>query len=241
MDQHYYYVALMGASILVPLIRSFDRRVAFYKSFGPLFTGIAIVSGLFLIWDIIFTHYGIWGFNERYLTGISLFGLPLGEYLFFIVIPYCCVFIYRVLNYFFPAEPWGRGLTANISNFLIGLCAAFAVLFYDRWYSVLTFSILAILMHLHARVWHSPWLGKFYRAYLVILVPFFIVNGILTGTGIEEEIVWYNNAETSGKRILTVPFEDAFYGMILILGIISIYEYLGKRRKLAYAYEMTTE
>ncbi len=132
MDQHYFYVLLMAAALLVPLLRSFEKRVAFYKSFGPLFIGIAIVSGLFLIWDIIFTQLGFWGFNERYLTGISLFGLPLGEYLFFLVIPYCCVFIYRVLNYFSPGEPFGKGLTKNISNFLVGLCGAFAIMFSSK-------------------------------------------------------------------------------------------------------------
>ena len=241
MYENYYYVLLMAASVFVPLIRSFESRVAYYRSFGPLFTGIAIVSGLFLIWDIVFTHLGFWGFNPRYLTGISLFGLPLGEYLFFIVIPFCCVFIYRVLNYFFPGEPWSARVTRNISNFLIGFCAALAIVYHDRWYSVLTFGILAVLIHLNAKVWKNAWLGRFYRAYLVILIPFFIVNGILTGTGIEEEIVWYNEGEMIGRRIFTVPFEDAFYGMILILGITGIYEYLGAKRGLAYAYEITTE
>lgn len=241
MNPHYYYVLLMAASLFVPLIRSFETRVAFYKSFGPLFTGIAIVSGTFLVWDVIFTHLGFWGFNDRYLTGISLFGLPLGEYLFFLVIPYCCVFIYRVMNYFFAKDWWSTKLTGNISNFLMGFSGALAITFYDRWYTVLTFGSLAVLIYLHSRVWKTPWMGRFYRAYLVILVPFFIVNGILTGTGIEEEIVWYNENEMIGTRILTVPFEDAFYGMVLILGIVGIYEYLGQRRGLGYAYEITTE
>ena len=241
MNPHYYYVLLMAVSVLVPLLRSFEKRVAFYRSFGPLFSGIAIVGIFFLIWDIIFTHLGFWGFNERYLTGVSLFGLPLGEYLFFLVIPFSCVFIYRVLNYFYPREPWAGGVTANISNFLMGFSGALAITFYDRWYTVLTFGILALLIYLHARIWKTPWLGKFYRAYMVILVPFFIVNGILTGTGIEEEIVWYNESEMIGTRILSVPLEDAFYGMILILGVVGLYEYLGKRRSLSYAHEITTE
>ena len=200
-----------------------------------------VVSGIFLVWDVIFTHLGFWGFNERYLTGISLFGLPLGEYLFFIVIPYCCVFIYRVLNYFLPKDSWSPRFTSNISNFLMGFAGALAITFYDRWYTVLTFASLAILIYLHARVWKSPWLGRFYRSYLVVLLPFFIINGILTGTGIEDQIVWYNEEEMIGTRILTVPFEDAFYGMVLILGIVGIYEYLGKKRGLDYAYEITTE
>ncbi len=241
MDTHYYYVLLMAASLLGPILQSFESRVSYYRSFIPLFLSIAIVSSIFLVWDIIFTHLGYWGFNEQYLTGISLFGLPLGEYLFFVIIPFCCVFIYRVMNYYYPHSPWGSGFTNNLSNFLIGLCGALAIIYYDRWYSVLTFGTLAVLIHLHAKVWHSPWLAHFYRAYLVILIPFFIVNGILTGTGIDQEIVWYNEQEMIGKRILSIPMEDAFYGMILILGIVSLYERFGKQWGYSYAYEITTE
>jgi lycopene cyclase domain-containing protein len=61
-----------------------------------------------------------------------------------------------------------------------------------------------------------PWLNKFYFSYLVLLIPFTIVNGILTGTGLEEPVVWYNDLENMGFRILTIPFEDVFYGMLLI-------------------------
>ena len=54
-----------------------------------------------------------------------------------------------------------------------------------------------------------------------LLIPFFIVNGILTGTGIDEPVVWYNNAENLSIRILTIPIEDIFYGFELI--ILTIY------------------
>jgi lycopene cyclase domain-containing protein len=50
-----------------------------------------------------------------------------------------------------------------------------------------------------------------------MLIPFFIVNGILTGTGINEEVVWYNDEENLGIRLLTIPVEDIFYAFSLIL------------------------
>lgn len=59
-------------------------------------------------------------------------------------------------------------------------------------------------------------LNRFYITYLVILIPFFIVNGILTGSFIEGEVVWYNPSEITGLRIFTVPFEDIMYGFSLI-------------------------
>jgi lycopene cyclase domain-containing protein len=72
-------------------------------------------------------------------------------------------------------------------------------------------------------------MGRFYLAYAVILIPFFIVNGILTGSFIEQEVVWYNNEENLGVRIGTVPVEDIFYGMLLILMNVVIYEWLQEK------------
>jgi len=67
-------------------------------------------------------------------------------------------------------------------------------------------------------------LRKFYLSFVIVLVPFFIVNGILTGSFIENEVVWYNNAENLGIRLFTIPIEDTFYGFSLLLGIVLLIE-----------------
>ena len=224
------YLYLMVASFVGPLILSFDKKVAFYKNFGPLWKAIFIVAVPFLIWDVLFTHFGIWGFNSAYTSGLYLFGLPLGEYLFFIVIPYCCVFIYEVLNSYLKTDPL-QNYHIAISNYLLGFTAALAMVFYDKWYSVLAFGLTAIAVYWHFKVNKTQWLSRFYLAFVVILIPFFLVNGILTGTGVLEEVVWYNDEENMGGRIFTIPVEDLAYCFLLVSSVVTLYEYLNRSRK----------
>ena len=68
-----------------------------------------------------------------------------------------------------------------------------------------------------AGLWKVKWLKSFFRSYLIILIPFLLVNGLLTGSFLDNPIVWYSESEILGYRIFTIPVEDAFYGMEMML------------------------
>jgi lycopene cyclase domain-containing protein len=53
-----------------------------------------------------------------------------------------------------------------------------------------------------------------------------IVNGILTGSFIENEVVWYNNNENLGLRFFTIPVEDFAYAFSMLLFNLLIIEKL---------------
>ncbi|MFN8416574.1 MAG: lycopene cyclase domain-containing protein [Cytophagaceae bacterium] len=227
----YTYLLINLLSISVPLWRSFDPRISLYKEWKILFPAILIPALLFIGWDVLFTHWGVWGFNPRYICGWYLLGLPIEEWLFFLCIPYASIFIYVALNYFIKKDLFQQS-SKYISIVLIIALGVLGVLYWGRLYTSTTFILLSVFIFLMQFVWKVSYLGRFYLSYLVVLIPFFIVNGILTGTGIEEEVVWYNDAENLQIRMGTIPVEDTFYGMLLIMMGVALLEWFRKRMHL---------
>ncbi|HPH20418.1 MAG TPA: lycopene cyclase domain-containing protein, partial [Haliscomenobacter sp.] len=72
---------------------------------------------------------------------------------------------------------------------------------------------------------------RFYRAFLVILIPFLLVDGVLTGGFTQQPVVVYNPAEFMGIRIVSVPVEDAVYGFLHLFGVCYWMEWLRKGDK----------
>lgn len=226
------YLLINLLSISVPFVASFDKRLNFYRQWKYLFPGMLLTLVFFVAWDVVFTHWGIWGFNLTYLTGITLINLPLEEWMFFLAIPYACVFTYEALNYIVKKDYLGP-YASWISWLLITILLLVAFFNLHRLYTSVTFILTASFILLHQVVFRSGYLGRFYFAYLFILIPFFIVNGILTGSFIDDPVVWYDNNMNLGIRLFTIPVEDSVYGLLLILMNVSFLEFFrnhGNRR-----------
>jgi len=184
-----------------------------WKSLIPSFI---ITGAVYIIVDIIFVWKGIWGFNPVYHSGIVFYGLPLEEWLFFILIPYASIFIHYVFVAYFPDATISNNLVKILSAIMIILLLIIILFNLDKTYTIFNFTLL-ILALIWALIDKSGLLNRYFLSFLIILIPFFIVNSILTGTIIEGEVVWYNNAETLGIRVGTVPLEDIGYAFCLIL------------------------
>lgn len=227
----YLYLLIIIASLSIPFLYSFEKKMRFIQYWKAVFLSIILVAIPFLIWDVVFTRTGVWGFNPMYHLGITIFGLPLEEILFFICIPYASIFTHYAFAYFFPYLRLSNAVTKIITIVLIIISVAVLFIAFPKAYTTVDFGLFTLLM-LYALISKDTILNRFYITFLLVLIPFFIVNGLLTGSFIPGEVVWYNNAQNLGFRIGTVPIEDAFYAFnMLYMSIILIEKFKVKFNK----------
>jgi len=223
LETRWLYAYLHIFSFLPVFALSFDKNVHYYKKWKHLLPGIGLVGAIFIIWDVIFTWQGVWGFNEKYFLGVKILHLPVEEWLFFVTIPFACVFIYECLNFYIKKDllaPFEKYLTVSLIIILLFI----GLIRWGHLYTSVTFLSAGGFLLYHYVYASGAYRSRFYLAYLVSLIPFLIVNGILTGGYTQEPIVVYNPQEYFGVRITSVPLDDAVYGFLLLLGVVTLYE-----------------
>lgn len=210
------YSVLLAGSLAVPLALSFDRSLQFRKQWRFVFPAIAIVALFYILFDVLFTRLGIWGFNPLYHFNLNLLGLPIEEWLFFVVIPFACVFLHEALMFCYPLIRVGQTITRVITVALITISLIFVIFNKDRTYTLYSFCLLAVSLF-----WsifdRRETIRSFYFTFPVMLFPFVVVNGFLTGSFARMEVVWYNSREILEVRFLTIPVEDFGYSFSLVL------------------------
>ncbi len=223
LQSQWFYLIVNGLTILFPILLSFDRRVAFYKKWPKVWKAIFIPMLLFIPWDIYFTHLGVWGFNsDLYQNSLKLLGLPLGEWLFFITVPYACLFLYECMEVYFPTN-FSLDFSKKISLVLLGILIGLSVIFFNQLYTSST--VLLLIGFLFLIQWKIQInLSSFYRTFILVLLPFLIVDSLLTGILSPAPLVCYNELEKMTFRILSIPVEDFIYGLLLLMLNVSIYK-----------------
>ena len=216
------YAWLNLLSVSIPFIASFHPRIGFYRHWPALFPAIILAMIPYVIWDVIFTRLGIWGFNDRYLSGATLLDLPVEEWMFFLCIPFSCIFIHYVVARLGNLQA-GSALTRIVTIVLLFVFVVVGIWNFRLAYTAvdmgLAFAVLLLVFLLSPHL-----LANYYISFLIMLVPFAVVNGILTGSGIPDQVVWYNDTENLGIRLITIPVEDVAYAFSLILLNLFLFE-----------------
>jgi lycopene cyclase domain-containing protein len=104
---HFQYLALMGACVLITLPLEFLFGARVYRRARALAWAVLPVVLVFSLWDIIGILRQHWSYNAAYVSGLRLvFGMPVEELTFFVIVPLCALLTYEAVGRVF--EMFGR-------------------------------------------------------------------------------------------------------------------------------------
>ena len=229
------YLLLNILILIFPLLFSFKWVFPYYKNYKPLAASIVIVGGAYILWDMLVTIRGDWWFAEEYLLGLE-FIIPLEEALFFVVVPYSCIFIYENLQYFFTDQ------TLSFNKWIYYAIAAvffvFGLIFYHQEYTILALLSVSTFL-IVAATWFPDLLqSRNYWLYILISFGAFVIfNYLLTSIPIvlyNPEAIWggaYNETvrQLWNGRFITIPFEDFFYNYSMLSFYLLVYRHFKKK------------
>jgi lycopene cyclase domain-containing protein len=147
--------------------------------------------------------------------------------MFFLVVPYACLFIYACLRAYWPDWHFPK-LNSSTTYAIITLSAICIIYNPTHAYTTSTFGLLAITYIILLYNKYNHHLTHLIISWAVALLPMAFVNGILTGN----PVLIYDDNENLGIRIGTIPFEDFFYNLLYMTWMISLFEiFKAKSRK----------
>jgi lycopene beta-cyclase len=96
---HYQYLLLMAGCLLITLPLEFLLSARVYRRVAALVFAIIPVVIIFSIWDIVGILQDHWSYSPLFTTGWKLiFGMPIEELVFFIVVPICGLLTYEAVG-----------------------------------------------------------------------------------------------------------------------------------------------
>lgn len=213
------YLIINLVIIAVPFILTFLPQFRFYRKFKPLFLSILIVGGLFFLWDIAVTARGDWAFNDEYVSGFKIMGLPFEELFFFITVPYSCLFLYEAMSMYFL----DRKISICRCVFMILALASFyaSYILGGNQYTCLVLLVFGLLMAAGGAFLYQIFSSFLYWIWISIgMMLFFIFNYFLTAL----PVVIYNPEAITNLRVITIPIEDFFYNFSMLTLYLVFYQ-----------------
>lgn len=208
MKKHLY--SLIALAVFAgPFALSFDDKVHFVTHWPATFAALALTGVLYLFWDALVVRRGDWSFNPTYTGDFRLFYLPVGELLFFVAVPYACLFMFEVIRAYVPGvDLWTVHPTTLYAGALVFVAAAWV--FRHLGYTLLSLASVAIFLSTLALT-HPSLAGRseFWLWFGFCFVAFGIVNGLYTAL----PTINYNPCAIWGLRLGTIPLEDFFYNL----------------------------
>lgn len=205
-----------------PVVSQFSRRIRHVSRWRLKLLVNGIVMIPYIIWDAIVAG-SHWWFNEAYTLGFRLLGLPIGEWLFFITVPFGCLLVWETLPH---TDNWLtrlRALRYVRAILYAALPAGIWVFSTGKQYTGLVIFCFGLVGLADTLLDVDLLLRPKTYLYLATVSGFILVfNGYLTA----RPVVVYGEAYQMGYRIWTIPIEDFGYGFTLMFFNTMLYEKL---------------
>jgi lycopene beta-cyclase len=98
------YLALMAACLLATLPLELVLKAGVYRRPRRWLAALVPVFLAFSLWDWLAIRRDHWSYSSTYTSGLGLFGIPLEELVFFLVVPTCALLTYQAVVRLFPAR-----------------------------------------------------------------------------------------------------------------------------------------
>lgn len=216
------YLLINILIIIGPLMLSFERKIGYYRKWPSLLLSVALTSAVFVTWDVIAHQRNDWQFSQLHTMPWRILSLPVEELLFFLSVPFSCLFLYETIALYIPEKKYSFKPGILIALVILFLAAAF--IFSSRYYTF-TVSLFCASVMLYFLFNTSLLLSRRYLLFIAVsYVPFFIINYLLTSL----PVVTYNPKAILGIRVLSIPVEDFFYSFSLLSTYFIFYKQAGK-------------
>jgi lycopene cyclase domain-containing protein len=202
------------------------KKMEFARNSKFIILSVLINVFVFSIPTEFLTQLKVIVFKPPYLTGMTLWELPIEELLFLFLLPLAGIGIYQLLNIRYPDNTLEKYSLA-VSNIMLGICIAMLYFGHTKLYTVFTFAILLVFIIYVEYVSKIRFMYRFYRAFLVALIPFYLTATVLTTV----PVIQYNAKETLDFNLVHIPFESNFYFMGMLLLSIFLYEVFKARAR----------
>lgn len=212
--------------LLGPILASFEQRVHYVHHWKRAFQAATIAAVPFITWDILVSGRH-WWFNPAYTLDLHLLGLPPGEWLFFFTVPFAAIFVWEVFGLRYSASPTRSRTSVSVFAALLLIIVPF--LFLQGFeYTGLVMTVLAGVLVVDGFFGNGIASSRRFFLFLpLLLLMILIFNGYLTA----RPVVLYGGLFKSGWHIGTIPLEDFAYGLAHITLVLTLYEWLGRRRR----------
>ena len=213
------YLLFNFVVIAGPVASQFSPRIRQVSRWRLKLFVIGIVIIPYVIWDALVAG-SHWWFNATYTLDFRLLGLPIGEWLFFITVPFGCLLVWETLPH---TDRWLARLKSlrYVRVLYTALPLGIWVFSTGRQYTGLVlfcFGLVALVdTLLGVDLLLRP---KTYLYLAIVSVLILVFNGYLTA----RPVVLYGEAYQIGYRVLTIPLEDFGYGFTLVLFNTMLYE-----------------